>query len=79
VFTVDTTFTTGHIYTGFINDGATLINNVLTPLGSVALAKTGTGILILKGGADTYTGGTTLTGGTLAVQAGGALGTVTSS
>ncbi|MGA2063193.1 MAG: autotransporter-associated beta strand repeat-containing protein, partial [Thermoguttaceae bacterium] len=52
-------------YSGNINDGA----------GTVTLVKTTTGIQTLSGASSNYSGGTTITAGTLAVGSNNALGT----
>jgi autotransporter-associated beta strand protein len=57
----------GGTFSGVIEDG--------TGGGALALAKTGSGLLALAG-ANTYTGGTTVSSGTLSIGAGGATGSI---
>jgi autotransporter-associated beta strand protein len=62
---------------GVISDCGPAGNNCVTGAGSVggSLLKTGTGALILSG-ANTYTGGTTISAGTLQLGNGGASGSI---
>jgi autotransporter-associated beta strand protein len=57
-------------------NAAAAISSVIT--GSAGLNKTGSDVLTLSG-ANTYTGGTTITAGTLKLSGGGTLGAITSS
>jgi subtilase-type serine protease len=59
---------------GVISDGAPSFGPGFTDAGG-ALVKTGTGTLILSG-ANTYTGGTTISGGTLQLGNGGTSGSI---
>lgn len=62
--------------------GTTLSDNQFNPLiadsgGATSLIKTGAGLWIVKNGLNSFTGGTTINGGTLAIDNGAALGTNT--
>ena len=57
--------TTGSLFSGALQNGT----------GTLALVKTGTGTQTLTNSLNTYSGGTTLTGGTLAITNNSALGT----
>jgi autotransporter-associated beta strand protein len=56
-----------------INNNSTTFSGVIS--GDAAFTKSGTGTMILSG-ANTYTGGTTISGGTLQVGAGGSSGSI---
>jgi autotransporter-associated beta strand protein len=60
---------------GANNVSSTFAGTIKTTTGTIALTKTGTGALTLSGAGSTYTGGTTVSVGTLSAQAAGALGT----
>lgn len=63
--------------------GSTISDNQFSPqitnngTGAISLSKTGAGLWVMTNGANTYSGGTTINAGTLAITSGTALGTGT--
>jgi autotransporter-associated beta strand protein len=72
------TLTLGGSNTGDNTIQGAIINNIGGSGGKVALAKSGTGTWVLAG-TNTYTGGTTISSGTLRIGNGGATGSLSTS
>ncbi len=69
----DSSATAVTLTAGGNNTSTTFSGDIINDVGVLSLTKTGTGTLILSG-ANTYTGTTTVDGGTLSVTTGGASG-----